>query len=437
MNYLILLGLFILNGIFSMFELAVVSTRRSHLEEKSKAGSRGASYILNLQDDREKFLSTVQVGVTIIGIITGAFSGLTIGTDLAPAFLSAGLSLKVSMALSVLIIVGLVTYFSLVVGEILPKTIALNNPERVAIYLSPVIQLLALITYPLIAILSLSAKLVSRVLKLNVSRKPPVTEEELEILLQQGSEHGVISKKESDIIKEVFRFGDKTAYSLMTSSMDIVFFDIHQTREEIIDTIFRTNFSRFPVCDKTIDNVLGIISVKDILRSITGSQGFELKEIISTPLYVPETMPAIKVLELFREKKVHIGIVVNEFGATEGLITLHDISENILGDLPALLDQTQPEVFKRDDGSFLCDGSLKIEDLEDLLERPILASEFESQNITTLGGLAMAVLDRIPMAGDLFVLGDYRFEIMDMDGNRVDKVLIAKNPLQPDKSETL
>jgi putative hemolysin len=424
MKYLFLFFLLLLNGILAMFELAVVSSRKTHLEDKAAKGSTGALFVLELQNNPAKFLSTTQIGITIIGILTGAVSGLTIGSDLAPALQLIGLSPHLANAISIILIVGIITYISLIFGEILPKTIALGNPEKIAVYLSPSIRLFAFITYPLIAILSLSTKLISGVFKLNQSKKPPVTEEELQIMIKQGSEHGVIDKKESDIIKEVFRFGDKTAYSLMTSSMDIVFIEINQTEEEIIDLIFRSSFSRFPVCDKTIDNVVGIISVKDILFSLSVKKKFNLTEMISKPLYIPETMPAIKVLELFREKKVHVGIVVNEFGSTEGLITLHDISENILGDLPALFDKTQPEFFKRDDGSFLVDGSVKIEDLQDFLNSKILGSEFESENITTLGGLAMAVLNRVPSVGDIFVMANYHFEIIDMDGHRVDKVLI-------------
>jgi len=428
MEYPILFLLFLLNGLFAMFELAVVSSRKTHLEEKKNEGSEGAKYVLDLQNDPEKFISSVQIGISIIGIITGAVSGLTIGKDLAPAFHKIGFAPETATALSLFVIVGLITYFSLVFGEILPKTIALSNPEKIAIYLSPAIRSFAFITWPLVKILSISTKLISRLFKLNSAKKPPVTEEELKILIRQGSEHGVIDKKESDIIKEVFRFGDKTAYSLMTPSMDILFFDLHVTQQEIIDAIFQTSFSRFPVCDKTIDNVVGIITIKDVFYAINVKKSFDLMELISTPLYIPETMPAIRVLELFREKKVHVGIVVNEFGATEGLITLHDISENILGDLPAMLDNTQPEVFRREDGSFLVDGSLKIEDLQDLLNSKILGSEFESENISTLGGLAMVILNRVPSVGDSFTIINYQFEIVDMDGNRVDKVMIRLTP---------
>jgi putative hemolysin len=426
MKYLLLFLLLLLNGILAMFELAVVSSRRAHLEEKAAKGSSGASFVLDLQNNPAKFLSTTQVGITIIGILTGAVSGLTVGSDLAPVFQLIGLTPHFAQLVSIILIVGIITYISLIFGEILPKTIALGNPEKIAVYLSPAIRLFSLITYPLISFLSLSTKLVSGAFKLNQSNKPPVTEEELQIMIKQGSEHGVIDKQESDIIKEVFRFGDKTAYSLMTSSMDIVFLEINQSEKDIMDIIFNSSFSRFPVCDKTIDNVIGIISVKDILFSLSVKKKFNLMEMISKPLYIPETMPAIRVLELFREMKVHVGIVVNEFGATEGLITLHDISESILGDLPALLDKTEPEIFKREDGSFLVDGSVKIDDLQDLLNSKILGNEFESENISTLGGLAMAVLNRVPSVGDIFVISNYHFEVIDMDGHRVDKVLIKQ-----------
>jgi putative hemolysin len=284
---------------------------------------------------------------------------------------------------------------------------------------------IGILIYPLVFILSISIKFLVRLMGLKYYAGPPVTEEELKILIKQGSEHGIIEKEESEMIREVFKFGDKTAYHLMTPSADIVFLDKNDPEEVILDRILSANFSRFPVCDDTIDHVIGIVTVKDILRSYKENRQFNLTEIVSPPLYIPEVMPALKVLELFREKKVHIGIVVNEFGTTEGLITLHDISESILGDFPALFENEPTEIFRREDGSLLVDGTIQLDDLKDELKIYEFPISSESENISTLGGLAMILLNKVPEVGDIFNLSGYRFEIMDMDGQRVDKVLVS------------
>jgi putative hemolysin len=237
----------------------------------------------------------------------------------------------------------------------------------------------------------------------------------------------VIEKEESEMIREVFRFGDKTAYNLMTPSSEIVFIDKNDPEAGIMQRILDSSFSRFPVCDDTIDHVIGIVAVKDILRVFSEKKQIDFSEIISAPLYIPEVMPALDVLELFREKKVHIAIVVNEFGTTEGLITLHDISESILGDFPALMENDPPEIFRREDGSLLVDGTIQLDDLKDELDIDEFPLASESENISTLGGLAMILLNKVPEVGDTFEVSDYRFEIVDMDGQRVDKVLVSKN----------
>jgi putative hemolysin len=279
--------------------------------------------------------------------------------------------------------------------------------------------------YPLVFILTISVKFLARLFRLKSAAGPPVTEEELKILIKEGSDHGIIEKEESEMIREVFKFGDKTAYHLMTPSADIIFLDKNDPDEVTMERLLKANFSRFPVCDDTIDNIIGIVNVKDILRSYAENRQFNLAEIVSPPLYIPEVMPALDVVELFREKKVHIAIVVNEFGTTEGLITLHDISESILGDFPALMENEPPEIFRREDGSMLVDGNIQIDDLKDALSINEFPLSSESENISTLGGLAMILLNKVPQEGDTFELSGYRFEIMDMDGQRVDKVLVS------------
>jgi len=406
--------------------MALVSSRKSLLYEKAGLGSSKAKIALKMLEEPEKFLSTVQAGITLVSIISGAYGGYAFSGDLTVFLVKMGMSPVTAPALSLIIAIAAVTYLTLVLGELLPKTIALNNPERITLLLSPFMRFVSRITYPLVIFLSFSTRTLLKILSIKMQEKPAVTEEELKILIRQGSEQGVIDQKESEIIKEVFRFGDKTAYDLMTPRMDIVFLDVNQPENEIIETIRNTSFSRFPVCDATVDNMLGMVSVKDILFVYTQKKPLDLRTILSMPLYFPELLPALKVLEIFREKKIHIGIVVNEFGAVEGLISLHDLSEHILGDLPALQDNEQPEIFRRDDGSLLIDGSLSLDELKDLLGMPSLSELIESKNFSTLGGLTMFMLNKVPSAGDIFVMNNFRFEVMDMDGNRVDKVLVKK-----------
>ena len=425
MIIIIFILLFFISGIFSMFEVALVSSRKHRLQDLADKGSTGARTAVNMLKEPEKILSIVQIGITLVSIISGAFGGITLTESLAQFLLQIGVSSYYAHIVSVLIVVSAITYLTLVFAELLPKTIALSNPEKFATLLSPFMQFMGVLIYPLVFILSISIKFLSKIFRLKNYSGPPVTEEELKILIKEGSDHGVIEKEESEMIREVFRFGDKTAYNLMTPSSDIAFIDKNDPEDVIMERIMSANFSRFPVCDDTIDKVIGIVSVKDILRSYKENRQFNLTEIVSPPLYIPEVMPALKVLELFRLKKVHIGIVVNEFGTTEGLITLHDISESILGDFPALFENEPPEIFRRDDGSLLVDGTIQLDDLKDELEITEFPISSESENISTLGGLAMILLNKVPEVGDIFEFSGYRFEIVDMDGQRVDKVLVS------------
>jgi putative hemolysin len=426
MTFIIFLLLFLMSGIFSMFEVALVSSRKHRLQDLADKGSRGARTALNLLKEPEKMLSIVQSGITLVSIISGAYGGITLTESLAGTILLIGIGSSYAHIISVFIVVSGITYFTLIFAELLPKTIALSNPEKFAVSLSPFMHYIGMLIYPLVFILSISIKFLVGLLGLKKSTEPPVTEEELKILIKQGSEHGVIEEEESEMIREVFKFGDKTAYHLMTPSADIVFLDKNDPEEVILDRVLNSSFSRFPVCDDSIDHVIGIVAVKDILRNYTLRKQINLLETLSAPLYIPEVMPALDVIELFREKKVHIGIVVNEFGTTEGLITLHDISESILGDFPALLENEPPEIFRREDGSMLVDGTIQLDDLKDALKIYEFPVSTDSENISTLGGLSMILLNKVPEVGDIFDLSGYHFEIVDMDGQRVDKVLVSK-----------
>jgi putative hemolysin len=415
--------LFLLNGIFSMYETALLSSRKTKLEERARSGHSGAKTALHLLLEPEKILSAIQVGITLIGIVSGAYGGIAFTEDVAPVFHNIPFLAPYADSLAMVLVVGLITYFSIIIGELVPKTMALNNPETIASFLSPSMRMAGIVAYPIVWLLSISTKMVIKLFGIKSERDSIVSEEELRILLRQGSENGVIEKEESTIINEVIRFGEKRAGTIMTHRLDVKWIDINSPVDEIIETIQNIPFSRLLVCNKDIEDIKGVVAIKDIFSSYINSKNIDFEGIMHDPVYIPEQLPAVKVLEQFRETRNHFGVVVNEYGSLEGIITLHDVTENIMGDLPAIEDQDEPEVFRREDGSYLIDGSMLIEDVEDLLDLPSLYDDDEDEaNVNTIGGLAMYKLNRIPKAGDKFTIKDRVFEIVDMDGNRVDKL---------------
>ena len=426
MEILIISILLLLNGVLAMYEIALVSSRKSRLEEKAKFGNKGAKTALLLLKEPEEILSAIQIGITLIGIVSGAFGGLALAEDVVPWFSGVTWLAPYADVLAVILVVGFITYLSLIIGELVPKTIALNNPERIAMFLSPAMKVLGSILFPIVWFLSVSTKLVLALFRIKKSVDAPVTEEELRLLLKQGSEHGVIEKEESDIINEVIRFGDKRAGSIMTHRTNVEWINDIATVEENLSKVMDASCSRMPVCHQSSEEVLGIVAVKDVLAYYINHQTLIFSDIITEPLYLPEQMPAIKVLEMFRKTKNHFGIVLNEYGSMEGIITLHDVTENIMGDLPDIEDTDEPDVFQREDGSYLVDGSMSLEDLKDLLQLYSIYSKDENDlNINTIGGLAMYKLNHVPRIGDKFLIQGYWFEIIDMDGNRVDKLMIG------------
>jgi len=415
--------LFLLNGIFSMYETALLSSRKTKLEERARSGHSGAKTALHLLLEPEKILSAIQVGITLIGIVSGAYGRIAFTEDVAPVFHNIPFLAPYADSLAMVLVVGIITYFSIIIGELVPKTMALNNPETIASFLSPSMRMAGIVAYPIVWLLSISTKMVIKLFGIKSERDSIVSEEELRILLRQGSENGVIEKEESTIINEVIRFGEKRAGTIMTHRLDVKWIDINSPVDEIIETIQNIPFSRLLVCNKDIEDIKGVVAIKDIFSSYINSKNIDFEGIMHDPVYIPEQLPAVKVLEQFRETRNHFGVVVNEYGSLEGIITLHDVTENIMGDLPAIEDQDEPEVFRREDGSYLIDGSMLIEDVEDLLDLPSLYDDDEDEaNVNTIGGLAMYKLNRIPKAGDKFTIKDRVFEIVDMDGNRVDKL---------------
>ncbi|MBW4425524.1 MAG: hemolysin family protein [Nostoc desertorum CM1-VF14] len=420
----IILVLIIANGVFSMSEMAVVSARKVRLQQLANQGDVKARAALKLAESPNHFLSTVQVGISLIGILTGAFGGATIANRLAVYVKLVPLLAPYSEPLSFGIVVLIITYLSLIVGELVPKRLALNNPERIASIVAIPMQALAAIASPVVFLLSASTDLILRLLGITASTEPQVTEEEIKILIEQGTEAGTFEEAEQDMVERVFRLGDRPVSYLMTPRPDIVWLDLDDTAEENRQKMVDSAYSRYPVCQGGLDNVLGVMPVTDLLARSFRGEPLDLTVGLRQPVFVPESTRGLKVLELFKQTITHMALVVDEYGVIQGLVTLNDIMSEIVGDVPSTDGQDQPQAVQREDGSWLLDGMLPVEEFLELFGMEEWQSE-ESGSYQTLGGFVITHLGRIPAAADHFEWQSMRIEVMDMDGNRVDKVLVV------------
>ncbi len=427
MEFIVILILLVLNGVFAMYEIALVSSSKARLETLAGKGSKSAREVLRQLDEPEKFLSTIQIGITLIGIISGAFGGVAIADDVAPLFAQIPSLAPYAKDLAIVLTVAVITYLSIIVGELVPKSIALSNPERYATLLSKTMRILATLSYPFVWFLSVSTQLLNRLIGLK-NEERIMTQEELKMILHQSSQQGVIDKDETEMLRDVFRFSDKRVNELMTHRKDLIVLHADDTQEAVLHIIEEENFSNYLLVDNDKDEVLGVVSVKDILLLIGNNQPFQLDMISREAMFIPESLYARKALELFKQTKNKFAVVVNEYGGTEGIITLHDLAESVFGDILEENEIDEEEIVIRQDGSMLVDASMNIGDFMD--EMGILAYEdIDSEDFTTLGGLAMFLIGRIPRTGDTFSYQHINFEIVDMDGGRVDKLLVTKRPV--------
>lgn len=424
MEILIISGLMVLNGLFAMFEIAMVSSNASRLETLSQKGNKRARLVVSLRKHPEEVLSTIQVGITLIGIVSGAYGGVALADNFVPFYEQFPSLQPYAYNLALSSVVAIITYFSLIFGELVPKSIALSHPERITMIMAPVIVGLSKATYPFVWFLSVSTKLVNTLFGLKSNDQQAMSEDELKFLIKQSSESGVIDEHESNLIREVFRFTDKRANEIMTHRTDVVYMTIDITKEEMMEIIRNEHFSKYPVCEESMDDVIGVVSVKDLVPMIESRAPFSIKEVMTPVLFIPENLLALRVLELFKQKKTSYGIVIDEYGAVEGVVTLHDITESLLGDIPEEFDDEVIEIVTRPDGSMLVDGSMNIGDFFSELGLE-LDEEIDNEDFNTLGGLAMYRLGKVPTAGDTFDHKTLRFEVMDMDKSRVDKLLVT------------
>ncbi|MDZ7952535.1 hemolysin family protein [Nostoc sp. DedQUE09] len=421
---LIILVLIIANGVFSMSEMAIVSARKVRLQQLANQGDAKAMAALKLAESPNHFLSTVQVGISLIGILTGAFGGATIANRLAVYVRLVPFLAPYSEPISFGIVVLIITYLSLIVGELVPKRLALNNPERIASTVAIPMRALSAIASPMVYLLSASTDLILRVLGITASTEPQVTEEEIKILIEQGTEAGTFEEAEQDMVERVFRLGDRPVSYLMTPRPDIVWLDLDDSPEENRQKMVDSAYSRYPVCQGGLDNVLGVIPVTDLLARSFRGEPLDLTIGLRQPVFVPESTRGLKVLELFKQTITHMALVVDEYGVIQGLVTLNDIMSEIVGDVPSTDGQDQPQAVQREDGSWLLDGMLPVEEFLELFGMEEWESE-ERGSYQTLGGFVITHLGRIPAAADHFEWQSMRIEVMDMDGNRVDKVLVV------------
>lgn len=427
---LFILLLVVANGVFAMSEMAVVSARKVRLQQWANEGNNNARTALELANAPTRFLSTVQVGITLIGILAGALGGATIAKKLALLFSQIRWLAPYSQAIGLGIVVVSITYLSLIIGELVPKRVALNNPERIAAAIATPMRALSALASPVVHLLSTSTEVALRLLGIKPSLEPQVTEEEIRVLIKQGTEAGTFEVAEQDMVQRVFRLGDRQVNGLMTPRLEIVWLDLEDLAENNRHKMTHSAHSRFPVCQGGLDNVIGVVQVKDLLARSLAGEAIDLTAALQTPLFVPESMPALNVLELFKQSGTHTALVVDEYGVVQGLVTLNDIMEAIVGDIPSVDELAEPQVVQREDGSWLLDGLLPVEDFFELFNIQALADE-QRGNYQTLGGFVTTHLGRIPAAADHFEWRKLRFEVMDMDGNRVDKVLIMPISINP------
>nr|WP_293837249.1 hemolysin family protein [uncultured Arsenicibacter sp.] len=425
MEILIILLLTILNGVFSMSEIALVSSRRSKLESAAKNGDRRAQVALDLANAPNRFLSTVQIGITLIGILLGIFSGDQLTTDVQNFIAQIDILQPYSRSVAVVLVLLMLTYTSLVLGELVPKRIGLSNPEGIAKTMAAPMILLSKITSPFISLLSVSSDLLIKLLQIKPNESA-VTEEEIKSLIQEGTTGGAIEEIEQEIVQNVFQLGDRRITSLMTNRQEIVYLDLEESAEENIEKVIQYKHSTYPLCNGGVDEVVGLVYSKDLLGKDLSTEILRLDSIKREVLYIPENNRAYQVLERFRERRQYVGIIVDEYGGVLGIVTLNDILDALVGDISET-SEFNYEIREREDGSFLIDAQLPFDEFVEHFDITLSAqSRRELTGFDTLGGFALHILKDIPQTGETFTWHNYQFEIVDMDKSRIDKMLVKK-----------
>ncbi|KKG28341.1 MAG: hemolysin family protein [Methanosarcina mazei] len=424
---IIILVLIALNGIFAMSEFALVSAKKIRLRQKAEKGDAGAETALKLSNEPTAFLSTVQIGITLVGIFAGAFGGATIAGELDTYLRDFPALARYSATLSITLVVLIITYLTLIFGELVPKQLALNNAETIASRVAKPMFFLSLMARPLVLVLSYSTDAVLRLLRVRKIIGPPVTEEEIKIMIEEGTEAGVFERAEMSMIEGVFDIGDRRVESLMTHRSDIIAFDLDDPVDENLKKMIASGRSNFPVYERDLDDVIGIVSVKDVLARLIESGKVDIRASVTKPLFAPEAITVLKLLESFKETGMHIALITDEYGSVQGIITLHDILEAIVGDVRSLGESEEEQITVLENGSWLIDGDTPVNKLKYVLSVDSFPGEDQGYYLT-IAGLIMYILQRIPKTGDHMEFNGLRYEVVDMDGIRIDKVMVTKVP---------
>ncbi len=429
----IILALILANGVFAMSEIALLSSRKVRLAQRAEDGEQSAKTALNLVESPNRFLSTIQVGITLIGILAGALGGATLAEPMAKWIAQAPYLAASSRELSVALVVILITYFSLVIGELVPKRLALSNPEGIAMSLAGLMSFISKLAYPVVQLLSLSTEGVLRLIRVKAPDEPPVTPEEIRVLMEQGTEVGVFEQAETNMVEEIFRLGDRLVGALLTPRTEIEWLDVDDSLDVNIRKVIASEHEYIPVAQSNLDNVLGILRAKDFLAELRGGDA-DLLALCRPALFIPESISALRLLDQLRTASGHLALVLDEFGGLLGMVTLYDVMEAIVGEFTSKDDQNQFMATRRDDGSWLIDGLMPIDRFKDLIDMDELPEE-DRVGYQTVAGFLLSEIGAIPRVGDKFVYQNWEFEVVDMDGFRVDKVLATKDapPLMDEK----
>jgi putative hemolysin len=430
LEILVIFLLILLNGLFALAEIAILSARRARLLEMAANGSHGAGVAVKLAEQPARFLSTIQSGITLIGVLAGAFGGATIADELNLILERLFPGWVYNQVVSVVLVVAFITYLSLVIGELVPKQMALVNPERFAAAVAPGIQLLAHVAAPFVRILSISTRTIMRIFPVSRQRAAAISEAEILYMLEQGAREGIFFEDEREMVEQVLDLDMRSIQTVMTPRLEIDWIDLLDSAEDIRSFVIGNPQTAYPVAKGDLDDVIGVVRAEDLLAQSLKGQPCAIEEILRPPLFVPESVSVLSVLQQMRTERTHIALVFDEYTGLHGLVTLTDILESIAGNLPQAEEPLEPSIVSRGDGTWLVDGRSAIFQLEEVLERDLQHELLDVQS-QTVAGLVMALLQRIPLEGDRCTWAGVEFEIIDMDGVRVDKVLVEELDDQP------